>query len=120
MGKMKILTRSWMLALEEFAYESSPMAVAHAEQLLDIAVAGSVQSLKETLDELENVMDQIMLIASQHEEEHKGMRQFTAYKRDARVMERVINVLAGEIKTYEHRIETNKNNNGRQEARNES
>lgn len=115
MEKTKILMRAWTVALDVYAYDSSPLASAHAEQLLDIAVSGSVQSLRETHKELENVLDQIMVLAHHHEENHKGMRQFRAYKDDARMFDRVINILVGEIKTYEQRIEANKYNDGRQE-----
>lgn len=115
MEKMKILMRSWTVAIDPYAYDSSPLASAHAEQLLDIAVAGSVQSLRETLEELKRVEEMLMLQFNQLEERSKGFRNRVDYRQKKEAFEEFLHILAGEIETYENRIEANRLNNGRSE-----
>lgn len=102
------------MAIDPYAYDSSPLASAHAEQLLDIAVAGSVQSLRETLDELKRMEEMLMLLMAQTEERSKGFRNRVDYRQKKEAFQEFLQLLAGEIKTYEARIEANKNNNGKQ------
>ena len=107
--------RAWVIGIDEYAVQSSPLAEAHAEQLLDIAVAGSVQSLRETLDELRRLEEMLMLQMSQTEERSKGYRNRVDYRQKKEAFEEYLRILVGEIKTYEQRIETNRHNDGRQE-----
>lgn len=113
MENMKILTRVWTVAIDKYAYASSPLAEAHAEQLLDITVAGSVQSLRETLDELKRVEEMLMLQFSQLEERSQGFRNRVDYRQKKEAFEAFLHILAGEIQTYEARIEANKHNDGK-------
>lgn len=113
MEKLKILTRVWTVAIDKYAVESSPLAVAHAEQLLDITVAGSVQSLRETLDELKRVEEMVMLELSQLEERSKGFRNRVDYRQQSAAFEKFLHILAGEIETYEARVEANRFNDGK-------
>lgn len=118
MSGFKVITRSWFVAIDKFAVSSSPLAEAHAEQLLDISIAGSVQSLQETLEELKKVEEMVMLRLSQLEERSKGFRNRSDYRQKKEAFEDFLHILAGEIETYEARIEANKNNDGRQHDNN--
>lgn len=112
---MKILMRAWTVAMDPYAYDSSPLASAHAEQLLDIAVAGSVQSLQETRDALKKIEEQLMLLMSQTEEKHKGFRNRVDYRHKLEAFQEFLTIVVAEIKTYDQRIEANRRNDGRVE-----
>lgn len=113
MENMKILKRSWEIGIDKYALESSPLAEAYAEQLLDISIAGSLQSLQETKEELNNIKDQLVMLMDQFEQQSKGFRNRMDYKHKIEAYSNVLRIIVNEIQTYEGRIEANKNNNGR-------
>ena len=115
MGELKILKRVWVIAIDRFAVESSPLAEAHAEQLLDISSAGSVQSLRETREALKTVEEQIMLLLDSTNSDEKGFRHMVAYKRRIEGLEECLRIVVNQVRTYDQRIEANKHNDGRED-----
>lgn len=113
MKNLHMLTRTWYIGVDRHAYDATPVAQHHAEALLDIAVASSVQSLTETRDELQRIVSDAMQQMSEYEEKSKGFHRSAMYKGRMLAFEDFINLLAREVTAYEKRIAANHLNNGR-------
>lgn len=108
-----MVSRTWFIGVSEHALNSSPVAHSHAEALLDIAVAASVQSLTETRDELNRVLNEAMQQMTEYQEKSQGFHRSAMYKGRMLAFEDFINLLVREVKFYEERIEQNRGNNGK-------
>jgi hypothetical protein len=111
--KIKVISRAWVVTVDPYALEASPLARDYAERLLDISVQTSVQSLTETREELKRIELEMRTMASRYEEQSKGFRRGVMYKGKFEAMTELIALLNREIQVYDQRIEANKKNNGR-------
>lgn len=108
-----MITRTWYIGVDRHAFDATPVARHHAEALLDIAVASSVQSLTETRDELHRILTECMQHMSEFEEKSRGFHRSAMYKGRMLAFEDFINILAREEKAYDQRIAANSLNNGK-------
>lgn len=112
MKNMQLVSRIWSIAVPESAIDSSPLAKEHAEQLVDIYVAGSVQSLKETREALHKLEQDFMQKMSEYEHRSKLINR-RADKTKFEAYGEMLAILFEHLSLYEQRIEANKQNNGR-------
>src|ERR1700761_3176571 len=98
----------WTGALDEAAYLAAPMAAEYAEQLVDIQVAASPQSLQETRDCLLKLAESLTeALESCYKGEHreKDKRRLQGQQIG---LESALMAIADEVELYETRIEANK------------
>lgn len=113
MRDIKIISRTWYLGASRYALESSPLAEHYAEQMLDMQVAASPQSLKETRDCLRRLHEDTVEKAIAYEEQSHGFRRNAMYKGRSEAFMEFAHLLKAEIEVYERRAEANEKNDGR-------
>jgi septum formation topological specificity factor MinE len=113
MKDMKIVSRVWSIAVPQHAFDVSALAQEYADQLVDLAVGGSVQSLLETRQELQAIEEELMHMLAKYEVQSKGFRRGVTYKGKFEAFSDLLKVIAKHIEVYDLKIEANSKNDGR-------
>lgn len=106
------MLRLWSVAVDPYALDSSPLAREYAERLVDMQVAASSQSLRETRDELKRLHEEVVDKWTHYEEESKGFHRSAMYKGKTEAFMEFAHLLVRELDAYDARIESNKKNDG--------